>query len=698
MAVIDKINVFRKAFISISLDKIVKYFVLAMILLIALVVRLSPIRYGAYINEFDPHAQYYLTTVIVDSVNKHGISGFLNFFNYHTDLTWQPEGVKLGLHYFPGVPYTGAVTYFILKGLGLGVSIRDIAIYLPVLFGILSVFVVFLIGKAVKNEFTGLISALFYSIAPSVISRSDMGWYDTDGIGMLYLLASIYFLILSLKSHKRDRRIVFSILSGLSAGLLGITWGAFPYIYTLFAVLTFLVVILFNEIKDYEYTYFPAVIIMTIIASSIPSTKGDYLIGSLAIIQYLAASILILSKFIDIRSLLSYKKRIIGLGFFTISIVTIFLSISPTLGVTTRQLIVALPILKSHFVFATTVQEQAGSSFLYFFRDLNILLPFTLFGLYILIKNWKDNIINSLLIIIAFTSLYAASTFVRLLIISTPFLAIVAAIGISEIFHSSLEKIYKYTKRPGGETRMLKNILLVFVIIFVLLSSMIAYTYSISRSMYPATILTGGSRYLIVSHDWLQALEWMKANVGKDQIVASWWDYGYWISFIAGKKTLADNGTMNLTRIKLLAEMFMSDEDTALRILRELNASYILIYLGTGEITYQGMTYYTLYGWGEDGKFIQIARIAGVDPSTLWNPQARDTSFYTNKFWNTFLGKLIPYKFLMKGRQGNRLYDIFIYSPKYPTEYTKNAKLVLVFRSTDPAPGEVIIYKIIRTS
>ncbi|MDF2428946.1 MAG: hypothetical protein OPY07_06830, partial [Nitrosopumilus sp.] len=43
------------------------------------------------------------------------------------------------------------------------------------------------------------------------------------------------------------------------------------------------------------------------------------------------------------------------------------------------------------------------------------------------------------------------------------------------------------------------------------------------------TILNGGSSFPIAINDWLDALDWMKKNTPKDAVVASWWDYGYWV-------------------------------------------------------------------------------------------------------------------------------------------------------------------------
>ncbi len=67
--------------------------------------------------------------------------------------------------------------------------------------------------------------------------------------------------------------------------------------------------------------------------------------------------------------------------------------------------------------------------------------------------------------------------------------------------------------------------------------------------------------------EWYDTLMWMKHRIPDDSIVVSWWDYGYWISIIGNKTTLADNGTFNTTQIANIGRIFMSNETEAIKIL-----------------------------------------------------------------------------------------------------------------------------------
>jgi dolichyl-diphosphooligosaccharide--protein glycosyltransferase len=79
--------------------------------------------------------------------------------------------------------------------------------------------------------------------------------------------------------------------------------------------------------------------------------------------------------------------------------------------------------------------------------------------------------------------------------------------------------------------------------------------------------LNSGSHFNISTNDWSDAMQWLKENTPEDAVIASWWDYGYWISTLAERKTLADNATLIDWQIRKIAAMYMSTPDHAWHIL-----------------------------------------------------------------------------------------------------------------------------------
>jgi dolichyl-diphosphooligosaccharide--protein glycosyltransferase len=169
----------------------------------------------------------------------------------------------------------------------------------------------------------------------------------------------------------------------------------------------------------------------------------------------------------------------------------------------------------------------------------------------------------------------------------------------------------------------------------------------ISGIDFPPTILNGGTTYPS-SNDWPETLEWIKMNTPEDSIVASWWDYGYWISTVAERTTLIDNATLGSWQIKKVAEIFMSTPDEAWNLLTAWDVDYVVIYVSPERLygNWNGNdSLYVLNGGGDESKKPWFMRIADVELSKYLESDGRTGTSY---FWNeTMLGKMIPYNTLV---------------------------------------------------
>ena len=105
--------------------------------------------------------------------------------------------------------------------------------------------------------------------------------------------------------------------------------------------------------------------------------------------------------------------------------------------------------------------------------------------------------------------------------------------------------------------------------------------------------------------------------------VMSWWDYGYQIAGMANRTTLVDNNTWNNTHIAMVGKAMASNEEDAIRIMRDLHVDYVLVIFG-GMIGYSG---------DDINKFLWMVRIAegehpkDIKESNYFTPQVRRTSF-----------------------------------------------------------------------
>jgi len=107
-------------------------------------------------------------------------------------------------------------------------------------------------------------------------------------------------------------------------------------------------------------------------------------------------------------------------------------------------------------------------------------------------------------------------------------------------------------------------------------------------------VKTNTGQPLMIS-DYYDGYLWMRRNTPKDSRILAWWDYGYQISGIARRISLADGNTWNLEHIALVGRMLALPEKKGYELARHL-ADYVMVWAGS---------------FGDDiGKSPHIARIS----------------------------------------------------------------------------------------
>jgi dolichyl-diphosphooligosaccharide---protein glycosyltransferase len=81
--------------------------------------------------------------------------------------------------------------------------------------------------------------------------------------------------------------------------------------------------------------------------------------------------------------------------------------------------------------------------------------------------------------------------------------------------------------------------------------------------------------------DYREAYWWLRDNTPEDSRIMAWWDYGYQITAIANRTTIADGNTWNHEHIALLGMALTTDVDKGYEIARHL-ADYVLVWGGGG--------------------------------------------------------------------------------------------------------------------
>ena len=74
-------------------------------------------------------------------------------------------------------------------------------------------------------------------------------------------------------------------------------------------------------------------------------------------------------------------------------------------------------------------------------------------------------------------------------------------------------------------------------------------------------------------------MNWLKYNTPENSVIASWWDYGYWITTLSDRTTIVDNATLIDWQIKKMAYSLITTPENSWHILNSDYNTIISSYL-----------------------------------------------------------------------------------------------------------------------
>jgi dolichyl-diphosphooligosaccharide--protein glycosyltransferase len=598
----------RLSNIKITRVDIFVYSVLTAIVIMAVTLRLLPMQWGVYLDEFDPYVQFKEMEYIVQN-------GFAAWFTWFDPTRWAPWGVNVPSQMPLGVPFTGAAVYMFLQFIGFNVSTLDVAAFWPVFSGAVMVVLAFAIGKTLVNRGVGLLTAFVFAIDPTSIQRTALGFFDTESVGLLGMFISVLFFILSLKKNT----IPYAILSGLGLGLMVLSWGAYLYPLNLFALFVIVLALIgkWNKRVSVSFTIIASITMFTLAVSpnnGVSTAISPYTIAP--IMAVLISIVMGLTEFIPDRA----KRRLVSVssivGIVGLLLVMLVLGVFGEIG--GKFLLFLNPFLREANPVVGTVGEQFPAIWYSFFANFHILVILAPIGAYLAIKRLKSK--DVFIVLFALAAIYGASSYIRLLIIVAPALTLLAGIAITSIFAYAMAIIRQPTdKKSRGSTL---NKWYGILAIALVLGAMVPLAYENVRSANrPAMIVSASSNYAANIPDWQEALAWMRSNLPEGAVVAEWWDYGYWINVMGNQSAISDNNTSNETQIKLIARAFLNNETYALETFKSLNVTHVVVYEPWYGITVGNYTV-GLPPWSSLGDFEKstaMMTIAGHGTSQSYN-------------------------------------------------------------------------------
>ncbi|MEM1549665.1 MAG: STT3 domain-containing protein [Candidatus Methanomethylicia archaeon] len=577
-----------------------KIVTLTSIFLLAFLIRMLPvIKYGPYLSEYDTYYQYRMTQYILD----HGLT---SWFTWYDKMSWYPNGRNIPETSYLGVPLTASILYTIAKILGFNIDLMEFCAIMPALMGGLTVIIAYLIGREIDGDGTGLIAALILATVQAFMQRTTAGFFDNECVGFLAMTLSILFWIKAMKNGN----IAYAILSGLSLAYMNITWGGSIYLLNLYAVYAILMILLKRYSRKLLINYVLTIGIAMMISSQYPYFARKYFISYATIIPITTTLILTLKDIM--QNVKDRNAKIIGIAF-VVTIGIIGVATLEGLGMisslTGRIATVINPFQRTSIPLVESVAEHQMPTWSQIYYQYGLLIPLAAAGLYQLWKRGGE--LDIFIALGGLTSAYFSSTMARLMMLASPFIALLSAHLINTLYTQNIERIIeerKYIKRR----KMYRGSIRSNVIILIIVSATLILPITSWRN-YAATpqqIVTSSLPISNECTDWIEALLWMRSNLPNDAVVASWWDYGYWITVIANKTSVADNATLDEGKIKRVALAFLSNETEALKIFSEMGATHVVVFeafdTNTGFL-------FAGRGWGDFVKSYWMAKIAGLN-------------------------------------------------------------------------------------
>ena len=629
---------FKSDKFSFKLNHLVIIGVLILAFSISMLIRSQPIEYGFQLNEFDPFFNFRATEYIVEN-------GFSKYFDWHDYKSWYPTGRDISTSSQFMLHATAAITYQVF---GSNLSLYDYTILFPAVIGSLTVIVIFVLVRLFAGTTAGLIASVLFAISFPILLRGSIGWFKSEPLGIFYGLLGLYLFLSAIQSRNKKIAFLKIIFGGIVLAFSMSSWGGTQFF--IIPIGMFIVALPFIN-KDHKFLLWSIPLFVGIFLS----ISGSFERPGLNFVFGVAGFLLIfptifLTGCIFIQKISSEKNKIRnGLVLLILIIVlgTSVFIINPYLDhpvnlPSVRYLNVISPFSTTTDPLVDSVAEHATASTDISFLLHSVWMIFAGIGIWLILskkisqtETLVKNDMTIFLLIFGITGVYFSSVFIRLELFASISLIMLSSVGLSIL----TKKLFAINF-SGKKNYPIKISYVVLIIFLFSLPLVFPTNYNwINSSDTPPIIFTGAA-FNPPSNDWIETLEWIKLNTPENAVIASWWDYGYWITTMSDRTTIVDNATLSTKQIQKMAQMLMSTPDNSWNILKEMNADYVVIFLSAQKIN-DNNELYVLGGGGDESKSPWFAQIGDFPVKRFFESDLTTPNNYFDE--QTMLGKMIPF-------------------------------------------------------
>lgn len=484
----------------------------------------------------------------------------------------------------------------------------------------------------------------FMGVVPAHLMRSVGGGYDNESVAVTAMTLTFFLWMRSLRNGEKYSHL-FGVLAGVAYFNMAAAWGGYVFVLNLIgAHAAFLVLFGRFSTKVYlAYTFF--YVVGTSLAIQIPVVGWSPLksleqLGPFAV--FLGYQLLhyceIQRKQKKMTRKEAWKFRVqVFLGALAVVSLLVVLVIPKSYfgPISSRVRGLFVPHTKTGNPLVDSVAEHQAASNQAYWQYLHMLCFLAPIGLLMVLFRFGDA--ASFLVVYALPAYFFSHKMVRLILLTAPIASILGGIVVGrvvawsmtvflgeskdedseeDIVKSDVKKknsdnkdiVGKKKKKDkkssdsfagikairdgfveaskSSEGKIIKMIIAIIMLgaLYKQASTFKDYSWRISVSLSnPSIILRGQTREgnIVTLDDYREAYWWLRDNTPEDARIMAWWDYGYQITGIANRTTIADGNTWNHEHIALLGKTLTGPIEEGYQIARHL-ADYVLIWGGGG--------------------------------------------------------------------------------------------------------------------
>ncbi|PUA32430.1 MAG: hypothetical protein B7O98_07185 [Zestosphaera tikiterensis] len=528
------------------------------------VINSESLGYEPLLNELDPYSEYW----VAEKMLEKGLTYYFSLTrdNNETHIFWYPWGRDFVKSSLPMLPFFSVLTYQIAKLFNQGLTLFEWMVYLPILFYLMSLTGIYLSARELWGDIPAATSAVITALIFN--SRQIAGFTVKYSVGLAFFFIAIYFYVRTLKHG----RYLDALLTGVFLAATAAGWAGFNLLLAAMFLHTVLLPLIKEKITYKDVILWALETLPLALTISVTPFYGVlYLIKSVGVIIPLGFATLAIalgvlklasSRTVRLKYPLLTKYKVIYL------LLIALIGVGGLLGLVSGAISVkgkglaAMGLKELTHVLVGTVQEYAPGDAQTFITSAGAplivsLLMLIYFAYRALLKKDQLNLFVGILLLVIFYATVNLSYFY-------PLLNYTVALTQAGFVALLLNPLIKRGVRRDWFTTLLALVLLISYVGVTLAQGALLWVNAY-RSQTPL-ILDSGLGVGVEAPAWLDTLNWLRTNTPKDSVVVSWWDYGYWISVVGERASVADGATLNTTQIELLAKALTSDEREAYKI------------------------------------------------------------------------------------------------------------------------------------